>query len=155
MGSLRLLNCLPDGHYLAFSLAKFAGLENCEISLHVARIAEDMKSELDIDNAEQGKFSPDGRWLAFHDNIGGQYTSSPFLFAGGGSLCLLRAETIHGGVATARNSFMSRMIRPSSQSSFTRRHRNFMCCPLARYSAYSFRTTLATTMSAATASVSW
>jgi Tol biopolymer transport system component len=72
-----------DGHYLTFTLAKFAGLENWQNTLRVARIEGDMKSELDIDNAELGKFSPDGRWLAFRDDISGQVYVVPVSGRGG------------------------------------------------------------------------
>jgi eukaryotic-like serine/threonine-protein kinase len=42
-----------------------------------------MKSELDIDNAGQGRFSPDGHWLAFRDNISGQVYVVPVSGRGG------------------------------------------------------------------------
>jgi len=67
----------PDGHYLALELAKFQGRENWKNSLRVVE-ADEGKPVLEMDNASGGKFSPDGHWLAYHDETSGEVYATPF-----------------------------------------------------------------------------
>ena len=60
-----------DGRYLAFTSVKFIGPQNWQNTLRVLRVVEDSKPEVEIVNAANGKFSPDGHWLVFEDNASG------------------------------------------------------------------------------------
>lgn len=73
----------PDGRYLAFSTVKFVGPQNYLNTLRVWRVAEEPKSELEMPNAATGRFSPDGHWLAFRDDISGQVYATSFPGSGG------------------------------------------------------------------------
>ena len=73
----------PDGRYLSFTTAKFAGPQNFQNTLRVWRVAEEPKSELEMPNAATGRFSPDGHWLAFRDDISGQVYATSFPGPGG------------------------------------------------------------------------
>jgi eukaryotic-like serine/threonine-protein kinase len=66
-----------DGHYLVLDLAKFQGRENWKESLRVINV-DDGKSALELDDQAIGRFSPDGRWLAYCKERGGQLYVTPF-----------------------------------------------------------------------------
>ena len=68
----------PDGRYLAVDEAKFLRGSNWHNTLQVRRLDGGEKLELEIDNAEGGKFSPDGRWLAYGDDTSGEVYVTPF-----------------------------------------------------------------------------
>ena len=73
----------PDGRYLIVVRTKFLGPQNWHDTLQVVRVTGEPKTELEIDNASDGKVSPDGYWLAYQDNSSGQLFVSPFLRPGG------------------------------------------------------------------------
>ena len=73
----------PDGRYLSFTTAKFVGPQNYLNTLRVWRVAEEPKLELEMPNAAMGRFSPDGHWLAFRDDISGQVYATSFPGPGG------------------------------------------------------------------------
>ncbi len=73
----------PDGRYLSFTTAKFVGPQNYQNTLRVWRVAEEPKSELEMPRAATGRFSPDGHWLAFRDDISGQVYATAFPGPGG------------------------------------------------------------------------
>jgi eukaryotic-like serine/threonine-protein kinase len=73
----------PDGRYLSFTTAKFVGQQNYQNTLRVWRVAEEPKSELEMPDAATGRFSPDGHWLAFRDDISGQVYATFFPGPGG------------------------------------------------------------------------
>lgn len=60
-----------DGRYLVLDLARFQGRENLQASLRVINI-EDGKSVFELDDQAIGRFSPDGHWLAYCKEVGGQ-----------------------------------------------------------------------------------
>lgn len=68
----------PDGRYLALELTKFQGRQNWQDSVRVVGVDGPEKGVLDIDNASTGKFSPDGRWLAYDDEGSGQLYVTSF-----------------------------------------------------------------------------
>jgi len=72
-----------------------------------------------------------------------------------GSLYLPRVEGRHAGVVTAGSFFTLRTTRPSFQSRYASRHRNFACFLLAHCSASRFRTMWGFTISLAMASGFW
>ena len=67
----------PDGHYLALELTKFQGRENWKDSVQVVE-ADEGKPVLEIEDASDGRFSPDGHWLAYDDETSGQLYVTPF-----------------------------------------------------------------------------
>jgi eukaryotic-like serine/threonine-protein kinase len=68
----------PDGRYLLIDFSKFLGPRSLHDALQVLRVAGAGKPEFEIDNAASGKFSPDGHWLAYADNLSGQVYVTPF-----------------------------------------------------------------------------
>jgi WD40 repeat protein len=68
----------PDGRYLLIDYSRFLGPQSWHDALQVLRVAGAGKPELEIDNAASGKFSPDGHWLAYGDNLSGQVYVTPF-----------------------------------------------------------------------------
>jgi eukaryotic-like serine/threonine-protein kinase len=73
----------PDGRYLLVTRTKFLGAQNWHDTLQVVRVAGEVKTEFEIDNAVGGKFSLDGRWLAFGDETSGEIYVTPFPGPGG------------------------------------------------------------------------
>jgi serine/threonine protein kinase len=73
----------PDGRYLAVTWAKFLGAQNWHSTLQVLRVAGEVKTEFEIDNAQNGRFSRDGRWLAYSDDASGEVYVTPFPGPGG------------------------------------------------------------------------
>jgi eukaryotic-like serine/threonine-protein kinase len=68
----------PDGKYLAITHVKLRGASNWHDTLQVLRVAGEGKPEFEIDNVADGKFSPDGHWLAYHDDASGQVYVTAF-----------------------------------------------------------------------------
>ena len=68
----------PDGKYLAITHVKLRGASNWHDTLQVLRVAGEGKLEFEIDNVADGKFSPDGRWLTYHDDASGQVYVTAF-----------------------------------------------------------------------------
>jgi Tol biopolymer transport system component len=68
----------PDGKYLAITHVKLRGASNWHETLQVLRVAGEGKLEFEIDNVADGKFSPDGRWLTYHDDASGQVYVTAF-----------------------------------------------------------------------------
>ena len=66
-----------DGHYLVLDLARFQGRDNWQASLRVINVG-DGKSVLELEDQAVGRFSPDGHWLAFCSEDGGQLYVKPF-----------------------------------------------------------------------------
>ncbi len=77
-GALTLEDWSPDGRFLLFDHLRFLGPRTWHNALNVLRVPGTEKPELEIDNAEYGKFSPDGHWLAYNDDISGQVYVTPF-----------------------------------------------------------------------------
>ena len=73
----------PDGRYLAVDATKFQGTQNWHSALQALSVAGDVKSDFEIDNAQGGKFSPDGRWLSYSDVTSGETYVTPFPGPGG------------------------------------------------------------------------
>ena len=67
----------PDGRYLVLDLARFQGRESWQASLRVINVA-DGKSVLELEDQAVGHFSPDGHWLAYCKEDGGQLYVTPF-----------------------------------------------------------------------------
>jgi len=68
----------PDGRYLACTLIAFLHTPNLQARLQVRRLDEAAKLELEIKDAEDAKFSPDGHWLAYSDDNSGELFVTPF-----------------------------------------------------------------------------
>jgi Tol biopolymer transport system component len=58
----------PDARYISITLSKFKGAQNWQDTLQVRRVDGTLKRELEIKDATQGRFSPDGHWLAYADD---------------------------------------------------------------------------------------
>src|SRR5579859_223554 len=67
----------PDGHYLALDITKYQGRENWEDSLEVVELGT-RKPILEISDGTDGKFSPDGHWIAYYDQKSGEVYVTPF-----------------------------------------------------------------------------
>ena len=67
-----------DGHHFAVTLSKFLGTQNWQDTLQVRQADGADKPELRINDASDGKFSPDGHWLAYTDNNSGEIYVSAF-----------------------------------------------------------------------------
>jgi len=66
----------PDGQRLAVTLTKFRGTQNWKDTLQVWQVGG--KSELEIGDASDGRFSPDGHWLAYSDENSGEIYVTSF-----------------------------------------------------------------------------
>jgi len=75
---ITVTNWSPDGRYVATEITNYQGRENFENSIRVVRIDSADKPVFDIKNAEAGKFSPDGHWLAYSDLSSGEVYVVPF-----------------------------------------------------------------------------
>ena len=69
----------PDGKYLAITHVKSlqehrTGTTHCKCCVFLGK----GKPQFEIDNAADGKFSPDGHWLAYHDDASGQVYVTAF-----------------------------------------------------------------------------
>jgi serine/threonine protein kinase len=71
-GVLTVQDWSPDGRYLAYVLTKFRGPDNWTDSLQVIPVTRDARPVFEIQDASDGRFSPDGRWLAYSDETTGQ-----------------------------------------------------------------------------------
>ena len=67
----------PDGRYISVELTTFQGRANWQDVLRVAEL-ETGKPVFDIGGASEGKFSPDGHWLAYSDESAGQVYVTSF-----------------------------------------------------------------------------
>ena len=67
----------PDGRYLASDITKYQGRENWEDSLEVVEFGG-RKPILAIPDATNGRFSPDGHWLAYYEQKSGELYVTPF-----------------------------------------------------------------------------
>jgi hypothetical protein len=67
----------PDGRHLAIDITRYEGREHWQDAVRVVD-AETGVSVLAIENAETGKFSPDGHWLAYDDENSGEVYVTPF-----------------------------------------------------------------------------
>ena len=68
----------PDGRYVAATITKYRGRVNFENSVRVVKAEAADQALLEIANAGDGKFSPDGHWLAYSDNDSGEVFVTPF-----------------------------------------------------------------------------
>jgi hypothetical protein len=66
-----------DGRYLAIEKTRYEDRQKWEDSLHVVD-ADTGKSVFEINSASDGKFSPDGHWLAYHEEESGEVYVTPF-----------------------------------------------------------------------------
>jgi Tol biopolymer transport system component len=90
----------PNGRYFAITLSKFLGTQNWQDTLQVRHSDGSEKPELEIDDASEGKFSPDGHWLAYTDHSSGEIYVTAFPGRGariavsskGGSDCRWRGD---------------------------------------------------------------
>lgn len=90
----------PDGRHLAFDWTEFQGRYNWQSKLCIARIEGTGKLEVEIDEAAEGAFSPDGHWLAYSDLTSGEVYVTPFpgpgariaVSSGGGSEARWRSD---------------------------------------------------------------
>jgi eukaryotic-like serine/threonine-protein kinase len=71
-GALTVDDWSPDSRYLAYVLTKFLGPDNWKDSLQVIPVTRDARPVFEIRDAEDARFSPDGRWLAYSDDSTGQ-----------------------------------------------------------------------------------
>ena len=117
-GVVTVTDWSPDGRYLIVVRTKFLGPQNWHDTLQVVRVTGEPKTELKIDNARNGKVSPDGYWLAYQDNSSGQLFVSPFLRPGGRIAVSAAGGGDPRGVVTARSFFMLLTTKPSSQSGY-------------------------------------
>jgi Tol biopolymer transport system component len=67
----------PDGRYLALDIVRYQGRENWEDLLRVVEY-DGGKPILEISDAADGRFSPDGHWLAYSDEKSGEVYVTPF-----------------------------------------------------------------------------
>lgn len=68
----------PDGRYLACSILTFLGVPNLQSKLQVRQLDQFAKPELEINDAADAKFSPDGHWLAYSDENSGEVFVTSF-----------------------------------------------------------------------------
>jgi Tol biopolymer transport system component len=66
-----------DGRYLAVEITKYQGRGNWEQSLQVVEYSAG-KQILEISDAANGRFSPDGHWLAYYEQKSGEVYVTPF-----------------------------------------------------------------------------
>jgi Tol biopolymer transport system component len=82
-GAVTVEDWSPDGKYLLVNHSQFLGKQNWHDNLQVLPVAGEDKPLLAMDNAMDGKFSPDGHWLAYYDGNTGQVYVRPLGRAGG------------------------------------------------------------------------
>jgi len=82
--------------YFAVDVTKFRGRANWEDSLQVVEANGTGKAVLQIAKAGDGKFSPDGHWLAYSDETDGEVYVTPFPGPGA------RIAVSSGGAGAAR-----------------------------------------------------
>jgi len=73
----------PNNRYLVFTFSISTGSQNWKDSLQVVPVAGEAKAMFAINEAHGAKFSPDGNWLAYHDNTSGQVYVTRFPGPGG------------------------------------------------------------------------
>jgi Tol biopolymer transport system component/predicted Ser/Thr protein kinase len=72
-----------DGRLFAITLSRFRGAHNWQDTLQLRRADGDAKPELEINDANGGRFSPDGHWLAYAEETSGEVYVTPFPGPGG------------------------------------------------------------------------
>jgi hypothetical protein len=77
-GVFTLYDWSRDGHYMVATLTKFMGGDNWHDILQVVPAEGEAKPAMEIENASDGKISPDGRWLAYADDNTGEIYVTPF-----------------------------------------------------------------------------
>ena len=77
-GVITLEDWSPDGQRLAVTRTKFRGTQNWTDTLQVWQVGTGGKTELEIGDASDAKFSPDGHWLAYSDENSGEIYVTPF-----------------------------------------------------------------------------
>jgi eukaryotic-like serine/threonine-protein kinase len=82
-GSVAVDDWTPDGAFILFTWQKYLRTSHVQSTLLASPVAGDAKSGFEIDNADIGRFSPDGHWLAFDDDASGQIYVTPFPGPGG------------------------------------------------------------------------
>jgi Tol biopolymer transport system component len=66
-----------DGRYLAVDITRYQGRDNWEDSIRVVE-ADGGRAVLEIGDAGDAKFSPDGHWLAYSEQNSGEVYITPF-----------------------------------------------------------------------------
>jgi len=82
-GAVTVEDWSPDGKYVLVNHSQFLGKQNWHDNLRLLPVAGEDKPLMSIDNAIEGKFSPDAHWLAYYDGSTGQVYVRPFGRAGG------------------------------------------------------------------------
>jgi eukaryotic-like serine/threonine-protein kinase len=77
-GVITVYDWSPDGRYFAITLSRIVGPHNWQDTLQVMRADGADKPELEINDATNGRFSPDGHWLAYADRNSGEIFVTPF-----------------------------------------------------------------------------
>jgi serine/threonine protein kinase/WD40 repeat protein len=77
-GAISVEDWSPDGRHLLFCHSRFEGPTYWHDRLRVAPMEGGGKLEFEIDNAANGKFSPDGHWIAYSDDTSHQVYVTPF-----------------------------------------------------------------------------
>ena len=73
----------PDGRYIAFESTQFEGRWVWHSKLRVAQVEGMGKPVIEIEDAGEGVFSPNGRWLAYSEETSGEIYVIPFPGPGG------------------------------------------------------------------------
>jgi Tol biopolymer transport system component len=68
----------PDGRHLLVNHLRFVGPMSWHNTIEVLRIEGVGSPELEIDNGDRAKFSPDGHWIAYSDASSQQVYVTPF-----------------------------------------------------------------------------
>jgi Tol biopolymer transport system component len=77
-GAFSVEDWSPDGRHYLVDQFRFTGPHSGHDTLKVMPIEGHGSPELEIDNGGDGKFSPDGRWIAYSDHASGQVYVTPF-----------------------------------------------------------------------------
>jgi len=90
----------PDGRYIALVSTQFQGRYVWQSKLRVMQVAGKGEPVIEIEDASEGRFSPDGHWLAYSDDTSGEIYVIPFpgpgariaVSSGGGSAARWRGD---------------------------------------------------------------
>jgi dipeptidyl aminopeptidase/acylaminoacyl peptidase len=77
-GAITVQDWARDGQHLLVDNFRFVGPIILHDTLEVLRVEGGENTELEIDNGADGKFSPDGHWIAYRDNTSQQVYVTPF-----------------------------------------------------------------------------